>query len=186
MFKNIKLLLMGAVVLSFMVGCGGSEPSTPTKSEVKTTTNTETIYVSSKATYSKAVAKKIQSECSIDSQIVLWIKKYAKKENINIVIDGKPKAGDKVLRIYIMNAVSKRHAGVGYDKYVSIYGRLYGQNKEKLSFKAARRSGGGYFGAYKSSCNVLGSCAKTIGRDVAGWLANPVDNSKLGDTYLIR
>jgi len=184
MFKNIKSLLMGLVVLSFMVGCGGGEPSTPQKAEVSA--DAKTIYISSKAKYDGPIAQNIKSECSIDSQVMTWIQKYAAKHNINVIINGKPKANDTVLKVSIIDAISSGNAGMGHNKYVVISGKLYKGKKLKSSFKAARRSGGGYFGAYRSSCSVLGSCAKTLGRDTAGWLVNPINKSKLGDDYLIR
>ncbi len=184
MFKNIKSLLVGLVVIFFMVGCGGGELSAPEKSSVSA--DAKTVYISSKAKYDGPIAPNIKAECSIDSQVMTWIQKYAAKHNINVVINGKPKANDTVLKIYIIDAISAGNAGMGHNKYVTIYGKLYEGKKLKSSFKAARRSGGGYFGAYRSSCSVLGSCAKTLGRDTAGWLANPINKSKLGDSYLIK
>jgi hypothetical protein len=187
MFKNIKSLLMGLVVLSFMVGCGGGEPNAPEKSTASTVSaDAKTVYISSKAKYEGPIAPNIRSECAIDSQVMTWIQKYAANHNINVVINGKPKASDTVLKISIIDAISAGNAGMGHNKYVTISGKLYKGKKLQSSFKAARRSGGGYFGAYRSSCSVLGSCAKTLGRDTAGWLVNPINKSKLGDTYLIK
>jgi len=177
-------LLLSLVVSLFVVGCGGSKPSAPAKSVVSA--NAKTVYISSKAVYKGPIAPNIKSECTIDSQVMTWIQKYGATHNINVVINGKPKAHDTVLKIYIIDAMSAGNAGMGHNKYVTISGKLYKGKKLKATFKAARRSGGGYFGAYRSSCSVLGSCAKTLGRDTAAWLANPVNKSKLGDAYLIK
>jgi len=54
------------------------------------------------------------------------------------------------------------------------------------TFDAGRLSGGGYFGAYRSSCSVLGRIARALGKDVANWLIHPYDEAMLGDTELIR
>jgi hypothetical protein len=175
---------MGLVVFSFMVGCGGDKPSAPEKAAVSA--NAKTVYISSKAKYDGPIAPNIKAECSIDSQVMTWIKTYAAKHNINVVINGKPKASDTVLEISIIDAHSSGNAAIGHNKYVTIAGKLYKDKKLQSSFKASRRSGGGFFGGYRGSCNVLGSCAKSLGRDTAGWLANPINKSKLGDTYLIK
>jgi len=185
MLKNIKVLLLGLVVLFSFVGCGGSKPDAPVKSAVSS--SAKTIYISSRASYNGPIAQNIKSECSIDAQVMTWIQKYAAKQNINVIIDGKPTPNDTVLKVDIIDAISSRGFGYGgHNKYVIISGKLYNGKNLKASFKAARRSGGGYFGAYRSSCSVLGSCAKTLGRDVATWLSNPTNNIKLGDSYLIR
>ena len=185
MFRNIKSLLLALVVVSSMLGCGGAKSSVPQKNSVSS--SAKTVYISSKATYNGAIADNIKAECKIDSQVVKFIKSYAANNDINVVIDGKPKANDTVLKISITDAISGRGMGFGgHNKYVTISGKLYDGKKLKSSFKAARRSGGGYFGAYRTSCSVLGSCAKTLGRDTANWLANPSNNAKLGDAYLIK
>lgn len=186
MFRNIKSVLMGLFVVSLMIGCGG--PPTPGSSEkaVVLSADAKTVYVSSKATFKGPIAPNIKSECQIDSQVMTWIKNYSAKHNINVIIGAKPKAADTVLKITITDAMSTGNAAVGHNKYVTISGKLYKGKKLQSSFKASRRSGGGYFGGYRGSCSVLGSCAKTLGRDTALWLANPIDKSRLGDAYLIK
>ena len=188
MFKNMKSLLLGLVVLSFMVGCAGGHPRPSHKpKQPPISADAKKVYISSKAIYNGPIAQNIKSECRIDSQVMTWIKKYSAKKNIDVIIDGKPKENDTVLKIDIIDAMSAGNAAVGHNKYVVISGKLYEGKKLKSSFKAARRSGGGYFvGAYRSSCSVLGSCAKTLGRDTSSWLVNPVNNEKIGDTYLIK
>jgi len=184
MFKYVKSILMALVVSVVMIGCGGSEP-TPSSEAAGAVAGMKNVYVSSKATYNGSIAQNIKTECTIDSQVIHWLQAYAKKQNINIIIDGKPSAKDSVLKISITDAISQR-VGMGHNKYVVISGKLYEGKKLKASFKAARRSGGGYFAAYRNSCSVLGSCAKTLGRDTASWLKNPTDGAKLGDVYLIH
>jgi len=187
MSKFFKSFILGIVVVSFFVGCGGAKPAPAKKGSVATkNVHGKTVYISSRATYSNNVPPNIKAECSIDTQLMTWIQRYAAKRNINVIIDGKPKANDLVLKVRITDAISAGHAGIGHNKYVVISGKLYKGKKLKASFKAARRSGGGYFGMYRSSCSVLGSCVKTLGKDTAYWLENPTNNARLGDTYLIR
>ena len=186
MLKSIKYILASLMVTVFMVGCGGAKPQTKGEVAQVINPNAKTVYVSTKATYDGPIAQNIKNECKIDSQVMEWLQRYAAKNNINVVMNAKPKATDLVLKISITDAISQRMGPMGHNKYVIISGKLYKGKKLTSSFKAARRSGGGYFGGYRSSCSVLGSCAKTLGKDTAAWLANPSDNAMLGDVYLIK
>ncbi|SFV61521.1 hypothetical protein MNB_SM-6-1415 [hydrothermal vent metagenome] len=193
MFKTLKFMLIALASVALMSGCGGAKPTAENKeapvsksTNAGTNSNLKTIYVSSKATYDGPIAQNIKDECSIDSQVMEWIKRYAAKNNINIVMNGKPKATDMVLKIFITDAISQRMGPMGQNKNIIILGKLYKGKTLQASFKAARRSGGGYFSMYRTSCSVLGSCAKTLGRDTANWLRHPVNNAKLGDVYLIK
>jgi hypothetical protein len=62
-----------------------------------------------------------------------------------------------------------------------IKGSLSQRGKMLGDFKARRYSGGGMFGGYKGTCAILGRCVKTLGRDVAEWLAHPASQAVLGD-----
>lgn len=195
MLKNIKYLFVGAILVSLMLGCQSSpKPAAKESGAVKqeqvgkAVSGMKNVYISSKAKFTgEQIAQNIKDECSIDSQIMKFIKVYGAKNNMNIVVDGKAKSDDLVLKISIVDAISQRGMGYGgHNKYIVISGKLYKGKKLQSSFTAARRSGGGYFGMYRSSCSVLGSCAKTLGRDTATWLVNPKNNAKLGDVYLIR
>ncbi|MCD6433261.1 MAG: hypothetical protein J7L21_04395 [Sulfurimonas sp.] len=186
MFRNIKSVLMGLVVISLMVGCGGPPAPSSSEKNVVLSSDAKTVYINSKATFTGAVASNIKAECQIDTQVMTWIKNYSAKHNINVIIGGKPSATESVLKISITDAVSSGNMAVGHNKFITISGKLYKGKKLTSSFKASRRSGGGYFGGYRGSCSVLGSCAKTLGKDTALWLANPIDKSRLGDAYLIK
>ena len=190
MFKNVKVIVLALIALSFIAGCAG--PPRPGHHSEETSANVsadaKTIYIDSKAIYAgKQIAQNIKNECTIDSQIMHFIKAYAADNNIRVIVNGKPKANDTVLKISIIDAVSARGMGYGgHNKYIIIKGKLYKGNKLQSTFTAARRSGGGYFGMYRTSCSVLGSCAKTLGKDTARWLVHPTNNAKLGDIFLIQ
>jgi len=188
MFKNVKTLLLATITIALIAGCDGPPRPGHKAEPVKVSADAKTVYVSSKATYTgKQIAQNIKDECKIDSQVMDFIKVYAAKRNIDVIIDGTPKASDTVLKISIVDAISGRGMGYGgHNKYIIIKGNLYKGKKLQSSFTAARKSGGGYFGMYRSSCSVLGSCAKTLGRDSADWLVTPTKNAKLGDLFLIQ
>lgn len=64
---------------------------------------------------------------------------------------------------------------------VGVIGTLTMDGAILATFKALRSTRGGVFGGYKGICSKLSRCVKTLGSDIAGWLANPIDNAELGD-----
>ena len=187
MFRNVKSLFIALVAITLMFGCQGPpRPGGPGRLS-SVSEDAKTVYVSSRATYSNSVASNIKTECAIDSQVIQQLRIYASKHNIKIVIDGQPKPTDSVLKLSITEADTLS----GLSKYVVISGELFKGNKLESSFKAARQSNGaarlGFRRqAFAGACNVLGNCVRTLGRDTASWIVDPVNNAKLGDIHLIK
>jgi hypothetical protein len=148
----------------------------------------KTIYIKPVAPYLKGapIASNIKSECSINEQLVQFIVESAQEKGLNVVKKENIGPDELELKVAITDAVSRGNAFSGHRKYTSIAGSVVKGDTQYYSFQAARLSGGGFFGAYKSSCSVLGRTVETMGNDVALWLATPVDNAKLGDAHLLR
>lgn len=148
----------------------------------------KTIYIKPMLSYApnSKVAANIKSECTIPKQIVDFIVKFSNEQGINVVVKNNISSKDIELKVQIDDAVSSGGAMRGHHKFVTISGKLVKGKTEYESFQAGRVSGGGFWGAYKSSCSVLGRTTNTLGKDVAGWLASPYDDIILGDQYLIR
>lgn len=132
------------------------------------------------------VAQNIKSECTLQKSLSQSIVKYAKSNGLNVVIKNNIKSNELKLDVQIEQAISSGNAAVGHNKFVTISGAIIKGNKKYYTFDAARLSGGGYFGVYRTSCSVLNRIASALGRDVANWLANPYDQAMMGDTQLIR
>ncbi|RXK12563.1 hypothetical protein CP965_08260 [Halarcobacter mediterraneus] len=132
------------------------------------------------------VATNIKTECTINEQLASFIKQYALEQGLKVEYKDNPSSKDLFLDVKITEAVSQGGAFRGHSKFVIIEGKLVKGNKKYGSFKAARVSGGGFWGAYKSSCSVLGRTVKALGNDVSIWLYSPIDNARLGDTDLLR
>lgn len=169
-----------------------SKPAAATKSYEKSgdtlSLSGKTVYIRSLAPYAAGapIAENIKSECVIDKQLVDFIVEYAQQNGINVVVKNDIAADELELKVAIVDAVSAGTAFTGHRKYTAIAGSIVRGKKEYYSFKGARLSGGGFWGAYKSSCSVLGRTVKALGQDVALWLASPIDNARLGDQHLIR
>ena len=177
----MKHIVISALLVAFTVGCGGSAPK---KSNMKVDAKTA-IKVQKAIPFAKGsrVATNIKAECGLPRKLSKFIVAYSVGEGIGVVAKGKVtrKTKGKALVVSITDAVSSGNAFTGHRKFSSIKGTLYNSGKKVASFTAARRSGGGAFGGYKGSCDILGNTVKILGRDVSTWLQHPVNGAHLGD-----
>ncbi len=150
--------------------------------------NGKTVYIKPEIVYTSnsRVSTAVKQECTIPKALSENILKKSIAMGINIESKREIKSNEIELKIEIIDVVSTGNAAIGHNKFMVIKGSLVKGDKKYSSFKAARRSGGGYFGAYRSSCSVLARITKALGQDTAGWLTNPVDGARLGDVQLIR
>lgn len=148
----------------------------------------KTVYIRPYVRFSanSRVARNIKTECTLQKSLTDSIVKYAASKGLNVVVKNKIRSNELKLDIQIEQAISSGNAAIGHNKFVTISGAIVKGNKKYNTFDAARLSGGGYFGAYRSSCSVLNRIASALGKDVSNWLVDPYNNAMLGDTQLIR
>ncbi len=148
----------------------------------------KTVYIKTMIEFSPKsnVARNIKKECTLPKALADSIVKYSANSGVNVEFKNHIKPNELELKVQIEEAISAGNAVVGHNKFVVISGKLVKGKTKYYSFDAARLSGGGYWGAYRSSCSVLGKIAKALGKDVANWLSNPYNNALMGDTQLIR
>lgn len=177
---HIRLWL--AAFMFIVIGCGGSNGDSEValaNPAIKTPIKIQKVIPYAKGNH---IAGNIKSECDLNLQLSDFIAAAAGKNGMTIV-QGKPTAKDRghVLLVEITDAISSGNAFIGHRKFTSIRGTLYKDGKVLAGFQARRNSMGGFWGAYKSSCSVLGRTVKTLGSDVARWLHSPVNGANLGD-----
>lgn len=178
----MKNIVISALLVVFMIGCGASEPKKATmKVNAKTAIKVQKIIPFQKGVPIKAA---IKNECKLQGQLSDFITAYAVGDGIGVIQKKRvsKRSKGKNLVVTITNAVSSGNAFIGHRKYTSIKGTLYNNGKKKGSFTAARLSGGGAFGGFKGSCDVLGRTVKILGSDVSKWLKKPVNGAHLGDS----
>jgi len=163
-------------------------PSKKYKKGGKLNLQGKTIYIKPEIVYTSnsRVSTAIKQECTIPQALSENIVKKSIAQGVEIEVKRNIKSTDIELKIEIIDAVSSGNAAIGHSKFMVISGMLIKDGKKYASFKAARHSGGGFFGAYRSSCSVLAKITKALGQDTAGWLVEPFDGAKLGDVQLIR
>ena len=148
----------------------------------------KTIYIRPAVPFApnSRVKANIKQECTLPEAIASDIAKYAIDQGLNVVIKNNIKPNEYELKVQIDQAVSAGNAAVGHNKFVVISGAIVKGKTKYYSFDAARLSGGGYWGAYRTSCSVLAGISRRLGKDVASWLVEPYDEAELGDVHLIR
>jgi hypothetical protein len=124
----------------------------------------------------------VKQECNLDEKLVQFIEQNAAGQYGNIVTDSKTGSADtQILTIEIGDVQGAAGGAWSGAKSVVLKGSLSQNGKVLGDFKARRYSGGGMFGGYKGTCAILGRCVKTLGKDVAEWLARPTPQAVLGD-----
>jgi len=134
----------------------------------------QALLVSPAAGYGTAVADNIKGECKLSetqSEAVLKQLAAAGVPAQAAASDAVPATG-RYLQLRIESAMSAGNAFTGHRKQVTTSARLFENGKEVAQTTLSRDSGGGAFGGYKGSCNVLRRCAITLGKDIAGWVRN--------------
>lgn len=182
MFKKILLFISAIFIALFTTGCGGKAPKVNSKVVYK---SVKVVYVDTDIPLNKSISGAIQDECALDNRLLESVKDAAKANDIKVVSKANEKNAN-TLKLKILDAVSSGNAFSGHRKFVIAGGELYENDKVIASFKVARRSGGGFFGSYKSSCAILGGCTSSIANDIVKWLKSPTNNAILGDTRLLR
>lgn len=125
----------------------------------------------------------VRNECQLLTKLPGFVQTFAQDQYAAIDIAAKRSAEADYLEVQIVDLPrQKKNAWAGRGgQWVGIKGSLLRKGKKTVSFTASRSSMGGFMGAYKGTCALLGRCTKTLGKDIAGWLKNPVDGAQLGD-----
>jgi hypothetical protein len=188
MKKSIGLIL---ITWFFITGCqtAANKPSETTAAgsevaaEAQKFTGTGTLVIKP-ITFRKDayVRQAVKQQCNLDGKLAQFIEQYAADQYANIITDtGRVPKNAQVLTVVIDEVVGGGGGAWSGAKAVKVKGTLTKNGKVIGDFIARRYSGGGFFGAYKGTCAIMGRCVKALGRDIAEWLQNPTQRAALGD-----
>ncbi|MBE9516885.1 MAG: hypothetical protein IME93_07880 [Proteobacteria bacterium] len=130
----------------------------------------------------KKIKPAIVTQCKLPSRLSTFIKKYNKTyDKVNQVDSIKGAKGD-VLDVRIVSATGRYRGGGfipragGGRNYLEAKGTLKRNGKTIGTFTAGRGTSRG-----GRVCGTLAHIAKSVGRDIAVWLASPAKGSRLGE-----
>ncbi len=118
----------------------------------------------------------VRDECQLGEKVSSFLKQSAS----NVDISDDPKQG-RYLDMSITEVFASGGGAWSGPKWMTVKGTLMENDQAVASFRAKRFSTGGAFGGFKGTCSIIGRCAKTIAKDIATWLKNPVNDAELGD-----
>ena len=172
----MKIVILSVFVM-FLSACGGSKPVKPVVVDAKTA-----IWIEMDVPFKRGadIDSKIKAECSLGTKLSGFVKSYSDQQGVGVMRKKRIGKQRNRLVLTINSAVSKGNAFTGHRKATEISGVLYKKGKKVSKFTATRYSGGGFMGAYKGSCSVLGRTVKALGKDTAKWLKKPVNGARLG------
>ncbi len=188
MIKKIGPML---IALFFMAGCQTTANKTSeteagaakVEAQAQTYTGTGVLVIKpvafKKDIYVRAAVKQ---QCNLDGKLTQFIEQYAADQYADIITDsGRAPKNAQVLTVVIEEVVGGGGGAWSGAKAVKVKGTLTKNGRVIGDFIARRYSGGGFFGAYKGTCAIMGRCVKALGRDIAEWLQNPTRHAALGD-----
>jgi len=183
MMKFFKLLPL--FLMLFIVACAGNKASeTPEFEELVSSSGTGTLNIAPVIfTKGLEVREAVRNECQLLTKLPAFIQSYGNGQYAAINLQAKQSSKADFLTIEVVDLPQyKKNVWAGRGgQWVTVKGSLIRKGKETVSFKASRASMGGFMGGYKGTCALLGRCTKTLGKDIALWLKNPVDKATLGD-----
>lgn len=181
------LKLLPLFVMLFIVACAGNKTSKALNAEELVSalvTGARTLNVAP-VIFAKdlEVRSAVRKECQLLTKLPTFIQSYAKGQYAAINLQAVKSSQADFLAIEIVDLPRyKKNAWAGRGgQWVTVKGSLIRKGKQTVSFKASRASMGGFMGGYKGTCALLGRCTKTLGKDIAVWLKNPVDKATLGN-----
>lgn len=191
-------ILLAASLAVTLVACGSNSPRPDSSSNTASAPPAANTATTAGATSSKGAIRvqlatpydpdgmndpAVQRECDIHIQLPGFIQSQAKAKGLNVELVPKVSSGDKGKNLVVsfVRTQSSGNAFTGHYKYTEIKAALFEDGKQVADLIAARRSGGGAFAGYKGSCSVMGRTVRTLGDDIAQWLANPVSGARAGN-----
>ena len=131
-----------------------------------------------------SVPDAVKDNCELEARVAEFTESFARDDFDSIVFvdSASPATPGKVLAMTITGLSGAAGGAWSGPKNLTIGGTLWQDGKVLGTFSATRVAAGGVFSGYKGTCSLLCRCAKTLGKDVAGWLKNPSLDAKLGDS----
>lgn len=119
------------------------------------------------------VAENVMRECTmLGPQLSASVVKFAPRYNIDVVqVEGSLPDTGRTVVLEIQNVYSGGNAWIGHRKSATVNAQLLVDGKTMGTTSKTRNSGGGFWGGFKGSCDVLVRVVDALGRDIGEWLS---------------
>jgi len=169
-----KLLIRFAALSSLVVGA--VFVAAPPADAADTVKVQRTIPFASTAQVPAAV----RDQCQLQTKVPDFLSQSA-GGRVELVDGALNRKVGRVLEMEIIEVHSPGGGSFSGPKWLTVKGELYDRGKQIGSFRAKRYTTGGAFALFKGTCAIIGRCTKTLGQDIATWLASPTATAELGD-----
>jgi len=122
------------------------------------------------------VSDAVRDECHVGEKLSAYLQSAAK----NVRVSDAPNEG-RYVDMAITEVFASGGGGWSGPKSMTVSGSLLDNGTKIASFRAQRYSLGGIWGPLKGTCSIVARCTKSIAKDIASWLKDPVDGAQLGD-----
>lgn len=179
---HVKQFISMVLIFGLVAGCASKQTA---DSETKKKVSGEPIAVQKSISFADEadVRKAVKSECELQTKTPQFVEQFGRQNGLNIqlVEDLEESSIDKKFHIEITGIFAPAGGGFSGPKWMKAKGTLIENGREVASVKSRRNTTGGYFAAYKGTCDIVGRCSEAIGEDFALWLKDPDDGARLGD-----
>lgn len=170
----MRFLLVACLFVGWVAGCGGSSPRQlpPTGTGQKVASP---VQIQERPDFRQgSVAANVREECTdLAAKLADFTVSYGAEKGVSVQKAPRVTKDTRgtALVVEFTQVFSAGNAFVGHRKSVSIHADLYSDGVLVDSTDLTRHSGGGFGAGFKGSCAVLGRTVKTLGSDIANWLA---------------
>jgi hypothetical protein len=180
--NRLKQLLTVLLVLGLVTGCASRQT---TGDEGSREVSGEPIAVQKEIEFAEGsnVREAVKSECELQTMTPEFVEQFGRQRGLNVqlVEDLGTTDIDRKFVIEITEVHAPGGGAFSGPKWMVAEGILIENGREVASVRSRRNTTGGYFAAYKGTCDIVGRCSEAIGDDFARWLENPEDGARLGD-----
>lgn len=182
--RRLTQLFSLLLVLGLVFGCASRQEQSSSQETTRTISG-EPIAVQKNIPFSENsnVRDAVRAECKLQTKTPHYVEVFGKRKGLKIklVEDLDTTNIDRKLHLTITEAHAPAGGGFSGLKWMIVEGTLTENGRKIADVKVRRNTTGGYFAAYKGTCDIVGRCTEAIGQDLANWLQDPTDGARLGD-----
>ncbi len=191
--NRIRTVLAALACVLLLAGCAsrgsnqgaanGSRTASEGGSDAPKTTVTVAVQKVIPFAEEAEVREPVRKQCDLQTKTPAFIQKFGPENGVNVELVDDLNAANAARRLHleIVNVHAGPGGGFAGGMWMQVEGRLTENGRTIATVQNRRVTTGGYFSQFKGTCDIIGRCTEAIGRDLAGWLADPEDGAKLGN-----